>query len=55
MVDERVEAKVAKLMEANTKKKYVLPSMEEDVTSPLSADIRVVVLRFPNYSLWWQD
>lgn len=44
MVVERVEVNVAKLMEATTRKKDELPSLEEDVTSPLSANIHAVVL-----------
>lgn len=44
MVDEWMKEKVTKLMEASPRKKYGLPSLEEDVTNSLSTNIQVVVL-----------
>lgn len=44
MVNELVVVKVAKLMEDSSKEKYGLSPLEEVVTSPVSVDIRIVVL-----------
>lgn len=43
LADEQAEAKVAKLNKAYARKKYGLPTLEEDVTSSLSVNIHVVV------------